>query len=204
MAVTHTNKRSLYFRSSVPPFILSAESLFSRTYSSYKYSPHFQQNPWDHWKARSVKRPHTVFHFTSTDVSILVNLISLYLLSLLSSLILLLLSLPSFLSSCLTQFLKWTHHILSSIRPFPHIFARSKLINAPCTEYWGILFHKESGHWPALWLHSTLTLLEGRYFLEKSVSLSHFWQTSFLTKPMVGSPELKACQQPFLHMWPWR
>lgn len=46
-----------------------------------------------------------------------------------------------------------------------------------------------------------LALQKGRYFLEKSVHLSHYWQLSFLTKPVAESPELK---EPFLPLQPWR
>lgn len=72
--------------------------------------------------------------------------------------------------------------------------------------YWilGNSFPQRKRAWFSSVTTFTLAFLEGRYFLEKSVSLSLSGSLPFSPKLVDGSPELKNCQHPFLHLWSWR
>lgn len=200
MAITHLSKRFLSLSSSILPLILGAERLFPGTPSSHSYSLHFQQSPCGALESTRCSRQHTEFHSTPTDVSVL--LCSLFpppsqppFLPLLPT------HPPLLLSNCLDQFVTWTHHIL----PFTQLLLQK-------VNYW-IHSVPSAGkfcsirkvgmdhfcdyilHWPC-WREDP--------FWKNAVSLSHFWQASFLTKAVVGLLEPKDCCEPFLHLQPWR
>lgn len=147
-----------------PQFICRSSHLksewFSRTRSSYRFSPLFQQSLELPGKLRCCYKTapclpthlHRCLYSLSRSLSLALTLSQ----------------------KAAVLFIFLSDPIISALHTVT--FAKSELWSMQCTKdkHWESHFHKEHAWGSALGPFSTLSLMEVKYFLEKQVILSHF------------------------------